>query len=250
MTTMNQQKPLRKYAAGQFEASTMPADEEYRGAIIRLIRETGELASNPEYIKHTSLLPELVKMGPTPADRVRMAEYYADEMRHGYIFEGLLNELGVDTTDPSMYTSIEALNLMTEISSWESLAVFNTLFDRAGGMQLQNYETSSYAPLQRTGVFVARDEAGHAAMGVQHLRNSCRTAEGRQVAQEALDYWYPISLDMFGTTNGKRQWRYIEMGLKTKSNAELRQEFIEEVDPLLESLGLTVPDKEKNRHFL
>lgn len=248
--TAVQQKPMRKYAPGQFEANTMPDDEEYRQAVIKLIAETGELASNPEYIRHTSLLPQLVKLGPTPADRVRMAEYYADEMRHGYIFEGLLQELGVDTTDPSMYTSIEALNLMGEIKTWESLAVFNTLFDRAGGMQLQNYETSSYAPLQRTGVFVARDEAGHAAMGVQHLRNSCRTEEGRARAQEALDYWYPISLDMFGTSKGKRQWRYIEMGLKTKTNDELRQEFIDEVDPLLESQGLTVPDKVKGRKFL
>lgn len=245
-----QQKPLRKYSPGQFEAKTLPADDEYRAAVVYLLKETGELASNPEFIRHTSRIPELVKLGPSPADRVRMAEYYADEMRHGYIFEGLLRELGVDTTDPSMYTSIEALNLMADIKTWESLAVFNTLFDRAGGMQLHNYETSSYAPLQRAGVFVARDEAGHAAMGVQHLRNSCRTNEGRAECQTALNYWYPIALDMFGTTHGKRQWRYIEMGLKTKTNNELREEFIAEVDPLMESLQLVVPDKLEGRRFL
>jgi ring-1,2-phenylacetyl-CoA epoxidase subunit PaaA len=244
------EKPMRIYGPGQFEAATLPDDENYRNAIVKLLKETGEMSSNPEYMRHTKELAAFVDMAPGPADRVRIAAYYADEMRHGYIFEGLLTELGVDTTDPSMYTSIEALNLLGEIKTWESLAVFNTLLDRAGGMQLLDYVDSSYGPLARAGVFVGRDERGHAAMGLQHLRDACRTEEGRARAQEALDYWYPIALDMFGTSTGKRQWKYIEWGLKTKSNEELRQEYIAEVGSVLTSLGLTVPDPLANRKFV
>jgi ring-1,2-phenylacetyl-CoA epoxidase subunit PaaA len=243
-------KPMRMYGPRQFEADTLPDDEDYRSAIIRLLKETGEMSSNPEYMRHTKELAAFVDMAPAPADRVRIAAYYADEMRHGYIFEGLLTELGVDTTDPSMYTSIEALNLLGEIKTWESLAVFNTLLDRAGGMQLLDYVDSSYAPLARAGVFVGRDERGHAAMGLQHLRDACRTDEGRARAQEALDFWYPTALDMFGTSTGRRQWRYIEWGLKTKSNEELRNEFIAEVHSILTAVGLTVPDPLANRKFV
>lgn len=243
-------KPMRKYGPRQFEVHSLPDDPEYREAVIFLCKETGEMASNPEYIKHVSQLAGFVQMGPTPGDRVRLAAYYADEMRHGFIFEGLLHELGVDTTDGSMYTSIEALNMMDRISSWAELAVFNCLLDRAGGMQLLDYANSSYAPLARVGEFAGRDERGHAAMGLVHLRESCATAEGRRLAQEALNYWYPLSLDMFGSSKSKRQFRFVEWGLKTKLNDEMRDEFIAETTPILQELGLVVPDPLANRQRL
>src|SRR5579875_80912 len=189
------EKPIRRYGPRQFEADGLPDDSEYREAIVRLLKETGELSSNPEYQKHTKTLASFVDLAPGPGDRVRMAAFYADEMRHGFIFEGLLRELDVDTTDPEMYSSIEALNLLHEIESWEDLAVFNTLLDRAGGLQLQDYVDSSYAPLARAGTMVARDERGHAAMGLLHLRNACQSEEGRTRAQLALEHWYPIALD-------------------------------------------------------
>lgn len=241
--------PVRRYAPHQFEASTIP-DGDYFDSVVRLLRETGELASNPEYIRHVKELADMVDLGPSTADRVRMAAFYADEMRHGYVFEGVLQELGVDTTSPEMYTSIEALNLINTIKTWADLAVFNTLLDRAGGCQLLDYAESSYAPLARAGVYVGRDERGHAAMGLQHLRDVCRTREGRAEAQRSVERWYPISLDMFGTSTGRRQWKYIEYGLKTKSNEQLRNEFKIEADEVLADVGLTPPDPLANRRFL
>lgn len=234
------EKPARIYHPGQFEAHNIP-EGEYRDLVVRLCRETGEMASNPEYIKQVKKLVGFVDLGPTAADRVRIAAYYADEMRHGYIFEGLLHELDEDTTDPTQYSSIEALNLLGDIDTWESLAVYNTLMDRAGGMCLLDYETSSYAPLARAGMFVGRDERGHAAMGQQHLEAACKSEEGRRIAQEALEHWWPVAMAMFGRSESKRQWRYLELGLKTKTNDEMRQAFIDEITPLLERAGLEVP---------
>jgi len=248
-TTVPQTKPLRLHGPCQFEADTIP-NEEYRQCVSRLILETGELASNPEFIKHTKKIRRFVDLGPTPADRVRISAFYADEMRHGYIFQGLADQLGLDTSSADNYTSIEALNLTDEVRSWTHLAVLNTLLDRAGGFQLLDYAESSYAPLSRTGTFVGRDERGHAAMGLLHLTEICLTAKGRVEADEAVAFWYPAALDMFGTSTGRRQWRYFEFGLKTKSNEELRQEFIAEVDPILESLGLRPPDPSVGRKFL
>src|SRR5262249_23073835 len=145
---------------------------------------------------------------------------------------------------------IEALNLIGEIHTWCDLAVFNALMDRAGGFQLLDYAESSYAPLQRAGTWVGRDERGHAAMGGTHLRNVLRTEGGHAQAQEWLKTGYRRAWDVFGRSNGKRQWRYIERGLKTKSNEQLRQEYIAEVTPLLAKMGLTPPDPLANRHFL
>lgn len=250
MSTVAPEKPVRKYAPHQFEAEDLPDDEEYRASIIRLLRETGEMASNPKFIEGAKKFLAFAEIAPGPADRLRITQFVADELRHGLIFEGLLHQLGEDTTDVESYSSIEALNFVDSLESWADLAVMNTIGDRAGGFQLQDYELSSYAPLARAGTSVARDERGHAAMGLLHLRAVCETEEGRKEAQRCLEHWYPLCLDMFGTSTGKRQWRYIELGLKTKTNEELRQEYLAEVNPILEELGLDVPDPLANRKFL
>ena len=54
----------------------------------------------------------------------------------------------------------------------------------------------------------------------------------------------------FGRSNSTRQWRYIELGFRTKTNEQLRQEYTEEVNSVLEGLGLTIPDPMANRHFV
>jgi 1,2-phenylacetyl-CoA epoxidase catalytic subunit len=38
--------------------------------------------------------------------------------------------------------------------------------------------------------------------------------------------------------------------LKRRTNAQARQEFIQEVDPLVEKLGLVVPDPARGRQYL
>lgn len=242
--------PMRIYAPGQFEADTLPGGE-YRELVIRMCKETGEMASNPEFLKNVKILADKVDLAPTAADRVRMASFYADEMRHGYIFESLLVELGYDTTDPANYTSIEALNLIDQITTWCDLAVFNAIMDRAGGVMLRDYTESSYGPLGRAGAWVARDERGHANMGVTHLRWCLENLDdGFEQANESLKRWYPMALDFFGRSNSTRQWRYIELGFRTKTNEQLRQEYTEEVNSVLEGLGLAIPDPMANRHFV
>jgi 1,2-phenylacetyl-CoA epoxidase catalytic subunit len=55
---------------------------------------------------------------------------------------------------------------------------------------------------------------------------------------------------MFGRSESSRQWHYVEWGLKRSLNEELRQAFVAQVDPLLESLGLEIPPYTYNRQFM
>ena len=43
---------------------------------------------------------------------------------------------------------------------------------------------------------------------------------------------------------------YIEWGIKRCTNMEARQEYIAEVSPILEKLGLKIPDPEEGRKFV
>jgi len=73
---------------------------------------------------------------------------------------------------------------------------------------------------------------------------------GRAQAQAAVDRWYIVGLDMFGQAQSARTERYIEWGLKRRTNGEARRQYIAEVEPQIEALGLVVPDKLQGRKYL
>jgi ring-1,2-phenylacetyl-CoA epoxidase subunit PaaA len=76
------------------------------------------------------------------------------------------------------------------------------------------------------------------------------------MAQDAIDRWWYPTLMMSGPpdsmsvhTKQSMQWR-----IKTKSNEQVRQEFVDLIVPQIRALGLDVPDKnccfdEKTKHW-
>jgi len=242
------------YPPCSFEAHD-PMPPEYHGLVVRLIKETGEFASSEGFNRYLrELVTRVIDMAPNIADRVTVAEFYADENRHGFIMEGLLRELGVDPVKEfgsGFLTSIEALHLLlTDIHTWTDFALSTFLLDRAAAIQFSTYHKCSYAPMSRVGPRMEHDERGHCTMGHFFLKEICATREGRADAQQLLAKWYPTSLDMFGKSNGRRQWEYIRFGLKSGSNEELRRRFVAEVTPLIAELGLEVPDEHAGRKVL
>jgi 1,2-phenylacetyl-CoA epoxidase catalytic subunit len=55
---------------------------------------------------------------------------------------------------------------------------------------------------------------------------------------------------MFGRTGSRRAERFIEWGLKRRPNEVARREYINEVTPLIEGMGLLVPPETFDRHYL
>jgi 1,2-phenylacetyl-CoA epoxidase catalytic subunit len=54
---------------------------------------------------------------------------------------------------------------------------------------------------------------------------------------------------MFGNSGSKRSERYRYWGLKRRTKAEARAEYISEVNPLIEEMGLQVPDPNVGRLY-
>lgn len=233
------QKPARIYAPFQFEAGDdMPDD--YRRMVLRLLRETNEIGSVEVCYSQMRMMTTNVRFAPDPISRVRFAEFCADEMRHQKIFDGIVRAMGEEPGE-DFVSSIDGLNATTDVADWLDVALLNMFIDRVGGFQLFDYAESSFAPLARAGLMVAKDEMGHCAMGFQHLREALERPGGREQVEARLPRWYGYALDMFGTSTGTRQWKYIEMGLKSKSNEELRQEYLEHVEPYFDAMGLRMP---------
>lgn len=238
-TTPTREKPERLYAPFQFEATDeMP--EDYRRMVLRLLRETNEIGSVEVCWSQMLSMTTNVRFAPDPVSRVRFVEFCADEMRHQKIFDGVVRSMG-EVPDENFVSSIDGLNATSDIKDWLDIALLNTFIDRVGGFQLFDYAESSFAPLARAGLAVAKDEMGHCAMGFQHLREHVVKPGGRAEIEARLPRWYGYALDMFGTSSGTRQWKYIEYGLKTKSNEEMRASYLEHITPYFDALGIAQP---------
>jgi ring-1,2-phenylacetyl-CoA epoxidase subunit PaaA len=110
---------------------------------------------------------------------------------------------------------------------------------------------SSFAAIDDTLPVILREEKGHVAYGEQQLEKLVRSsADGKAQAQAAVDRWYITGLDMFGLSGSARTERYIEWGLKRRTNEEARRQYIAELEPKIAALGLVVPDRLQGRKYL
>jgi ring-1,2-phenylacetyl-CoA epoxidase subunit PaaA len=109
---------------------------------------------------------------------------------------------------------------------------------------------SSFIPTDDVLPTILREEKGHVAYGEQQLQKMMETPEGRIAAQRSIDKWYVVGLDMFGRSESARDERYIEWGLKKRTNGKMREDYIGEMDPKITALGLRVPDKLAGRKYL
>jgi len=70
--------------------------------------------------------------------------------------------------------------------------------------------------------------------------------EQKEMAQDALNRWWWLSLMMLGPTDAEsvHTEQSMKWKLKRKSNDELRQQFIDQTVPQAELIGLKIPDKD------
>ena len=62
--------------------------------------------------------------------------------------------------------------------------------------------------------------------------------------------WYVRALDMFGRADSKKSERYRHWGLKRRTNQQAREDYINEVGPILTQMGLQIPDPNKGRRYI
>lgn len=236
---------MRRYEA------TDPMPEEYRDLLIRLLRIQADTETYLLFPKGWAQYAHIVDLAPTLEDRVKAAQYLAEETRHGLIAYKLLKDLGVEVTEQDFEGEHRDLYVFDKwLESWTEFGLFNFLADRAGRFQAEEWIDSSYLPLARIAPAVVRDETGHGNAGFHNLQKICRTPEEKAEVERLLPQWYATALDMFGRSDSKRSLRYVELGLKRRTNAEARQAFIQEVEPLIRKLGLDVPDVTSLRKYL
>ena len=234
----------------KIEAKDFPKmPREYQELLIRVltIQADCEIGGPHLYVRRWLLA------APTAEDQMGVARVAMEEIDHFRKMKNLLKELGVDVSHllwrPSSEKMVDAFR--SSMDDWAEFGIFGLLIDRVGLYQLEEFIGTSYAPLERVLPQIISEEKGHIRFGIMKLKELIEKGpEGRELAQKALNKWYPLGLDMFGMTGSQRNERYRYWGLKRRRNEEAREEYMKEVNPIIGELGLEVPDPLKGRKFL
>ena len=238
----------------QFNDKVTPKDfvkmaPEYKDLLIRLltIQADCEIGGPHIYVDHWTL------RAPTVDDQWRVARIASEEIDHCRKFLRMLGMVGLDRSDilfrPRSKREVDAFK--EDMPTWADFAAFGFLIDKVGEYQLEEMVGSTFAPIDDTLPIILREEKGHVAYGEQQLEKLVKSsAKGKAQAQAAIDKWFIVGLDMFGKSGSSRTERYLEWGLKRRTNEEARRQYLAEMEPKIAALGLVVPDRLLGRKYL
>jgi len=223
--------------------------EEYRQFMIKLLKHAHvENNANPHYrVILANIADAGLRYAPDGKSMMIEAEIVKQEVNHGQIVAQIIESLG---EDPFIDKPVGQYAFDIPLESWVDVAWFHMLIDRVGLYVGIEWLGSTYEPLAAVSDTLERDEYFHATAGYNYMREIVRDPERKREAQAALAKWWPAALDMFGRSDSRNSDIYVRWGIKGKTNAELRQQYIDDVVPLLEKLGLEIPDHQANRRYL
>jgi len=221
--------------------------EEFRELLVRMLMHHLENSTNPYYTKLLNRLwDRCMTLAPDEQLKVTFARLMFQEVEHGVITADILRGLGVDQVDGPIKQYLFDLPLDT----FCDLAMLHALGDRVGMYIGETWDSIPYVPMRKVAPKLHKDEVFHATLGMRNLRRVCSTPEGLAEANEKIKSWWPAALDMFGRTESDFSPAYVRWGLRKADNETLRQQYSADTRPMLEDLGIDVPDDTANRRYL
>jgi ring-1,2-phenylacetyl-CoA epoxidase subunit PaaA len=218
--------------------------ERYRRQLIRMI-------SQHAHSEIVGMLPEgaWITRAPNLRRKLVLLAKVQDEAGHGQYLYHAAETLGVTRQEmleallkgEAKYSSV--FNYPT--LSWADVGVIGWLVDGAAIINQTMLAKCSYGPYARAMVRICAEETFHKKQGQEMvILLSQGTALQRAMVQDAINRWWWPTLMMFGPhdSESKNSEELTRWGIKTRSNDELRQDFVDQVVPELHALGITVPD--------
>lgn len=230
------------------EFQKMPS--EYKDLLTKslMLHTEGELTGADDY----ALI--FYPMAPNIYEKTVCFERGIEELRHYELGAAVLSDIGVDSSYMLKQKLSERNLYQTEgvqdIRNWAERALFSFIGEAVVMQHLEEWTKSSYKPIREMVKPVIKDEKVHIAHGYRITRDMCKTIEGKEQIQTALNRQWSIALDMFGTKESERSKLNLKWGLRQLSHEDARNKFIEYITPKLLDLGLTVPDHLKNRKII
>lgn len=219
------------------------------------------MQGDSEYSGALGYMPWIEK-APTIQEKVLVAQIVKDEMRHASVIYRILRDLGhepaehVEKTDLGYKLEEDQVNIgfkrvkddyrvnifYYNIKYWTDFILFNFLMDRAAGHQLEDTLHSSYLPWKKGIEGIYKEEVMHLAHGDKWVKILAKEEDDKKFLQERLNLWWPRVMNVFGSAKGASNDIYVKLGLKKRTNAEIRATFVNEVQAMCDEVGLVLPE--------
>jgi len=211
--------------------------EEYRTAVKKIVVSH---AVNELYGAQVFDEPAIA-LAPTPYAKWLTCRVAMEEYHHHVRFRGLAEEIGVaaEMLDPKVKKPLTIFNF--ELKTWPEFCVIKAIADYAEILQVEDLLHCSFHPLRNLARITMPEEKFHAKFGKDFCIELIRTGERRAV-QDAINRYFPITPGFFGASKSKNNETYLRCGLKSRTNDEMRTDFLGRVSELVEKdFGLRLP---------
>jgi len=223
--------------------------EEYRNNLIRMI-------SQHAHSEIVGQLPEgkWIPYAPGFRRKLTLIAKVQDEAGHGQLLYRAAETLGksretmIDELLSGKAKYANVFNYPTP--TWADVGVIGWLVDTAAVINQTMLAQSSYGPYARAMKRICYEESFHIKQGYDAVVALANGTPGqRAMVQDAIDRWWFPTLMMSGPPDSLSQHtaQAMKWRIKTKSNEQVRQEFVDHIVPQIRALGLNVPDK--NCHY-
>jgi ring-1,2-phenylacetyl-CoA epoxidase subunit PaaA len=241
-------------AAGRLVEGLQHMSPKYLEGMRRILTVSAdtELVSAPSYLLAAQHAPALNNFGSAMS-------IIQDELAHAHIGYRLLGDLGVDMDWLIYERPAEQFKYPyafdVPLTSWVELVCANAMYDQAGFVLLSDvHQSSTFGPWKRALAKVDKEETFHLRHGRTWLRKLAKDPDGKAGIQRAVDWMFILTLEWFGLPDDLKQHaEQLDYGFKGKSNDQLRQDWMGEVVPFMEEIGIEVPahfDAEHDRYVI
>lgn len=218
--------------------------DRYREQLIRMM-------SQHAHSEIVGMLPEgnWITRAPSLRRKMILISKVQDEAGHGLYLYSATETLGASRKEVvddllngrAKYSSI--FNYPT--LSWADVAVIGWLVDGAAIINQTMLARSSYGPYSRAMVRICKEESFHKKQGYEMVATMADgTPEQQEMVQDAVNRWWWKTLMMFGPhdDDSPNSGELIKWGVKSKTNDELRQSFVDRHVEEAHTVGLEIPD--------
>jgi ring-1,2-phenylacetyl-CoA epoxidase subunit PaaA len=194
---------------------------------------------------------------PSPEEKLAVALQLKQEKAWGLEVAKMLRGLGIDPNpladeaERSPQSGRYKLEFLKRPlpKTWEEICVKQLLAAHAAAVGSLASFGSCLIPLAVWSGLHCEGESNFAEAWKERLKPIIRGG-ARELCQRAAEEWYPYAVDLFGGDGTKNEQEYCNLGIKTATNAHVREIFIEFVERDVAELGLKMPDPRRGKRAM
>src|SRR5437773_4742168 len=247
---------LAEFEAKMSRGDHIEADDWMPQAYREGMLKMAEHHANSEII---GALPEgeWITRAPSLKRKLALTAKVQDEVGHGQMLYRVSQDLG-KPRDQMLRDLITGKTKYHNVfnypaPTWADVTMIQWLVDGAAILNQATLAEGSYGPYVRTMKRINMEEAFHFKSGEDMILTLMSgTARQMQMAEEALDRWWESCLMFFGPPDkdSVKTQPFMRWRIKTATNDELRQRFVDRFAPAALDLGLKIHLAVKDEHGL